>query len=212
LNSETCTHCRTPLRTQACIQARRSVSLQMKLDDGEVDAYDTSDSWEEQLAAQRAWLAEEQKKAESAKGGQEGEHVDESVHVGLGDGDSSQEDEDGFGAYNAAAFRELEHARAAKLLRVVEAHQAERASDAAFEPSAAPSASTSDGADAAALKRLTVSFEAVISSLTRIESKVEEMSAKIQKLESALLSKGVITGEDAEQWDGVVDESAYFDD
>eukprot|EP00965_Chrysotila_dentata_P240868 6203954-Pleurochrysis_carterae.AAC.1 len=45
LNSETCTHCRTPLMTQACIQARRSVSLQMKLDDGEVDAYDTSDSW-----------------------------------------------------------------------------------------------------------------------------------------------------------------------
>lgn len=164
----------------------------------ELDALDTTESWDEELAQMEAWKASQEKKSAAEL---PLDDVDEEAWF------DEKDDEDPA----ARTLRQLSEKQAAMMLNAIEAKSP-------------PSGSN---------KPVLTSLEAVITMLTRIEGKVDALSAKVAKLEGSTTATGSSSvsppnpastaassdenksakGEEkAEtQWDGEVDESAWFD-
>jgi hypothetical protein len=160
----------------------------------ELDALDTSDSWDEQLVAQKKWEQEQAAKtyksnhpAYLAEWG-----VDEEAHFGLGD---AEYDDDPGGVEN---FKQK--LMASELLKQVRS-----------AAGGMPGAADSDLSN----KRVLTSLESVISILIRLDGKLDAVMARLDKLEK-LGSSGApgdapAPPKDAGEWDGQVVEGAYFD-
>ena len=95
-------------RAQLSLRAQLRASVFLQHGD-ELDALDTSDDWEAQLAEMRAWEASQKSTAPSA--GSDG--VDEEAHLGLGPDDDEETPE-------ARSVRQLAEKQAAVLLSQIE--------------------------------------------------------------------------------------------
>jgi len=206
--------------TSMCPYGRGCATM---LSGDELDALDTSDSWEAQAEAERLWLEnqkEQQKKEQRSEPDEPYRaewRVDEDAHLGLGDDGDDME---------LADWRSV---RAAErlLAQVPAATNIVGSSEPASTPTpvstptrvstpAQPTgATTAANVDRAAQhKQLMNALGAVIGSLTRLEEQMGKQTEALNRVAaqssappSAASSKPLAEGE----WDGVVDESAYFD-
>lgn len=182
------------------------IQVSLKLDDGddELDAFDTSDSWDEQAAAQAAW-----EKSESvAKGGDVppppvdyGWAVDEEAHYDLGDDD---EDEP------------LPKDPLSVLRQVTQAKSSAPASAPASVAGSPNTVTLTVSVDPDTVMVNKVSLASVLTTLMRIEEKVDKLIKKVDKLESSPVSTASAAASSVESdtggWNGEIDEMAYFDD
>lgn len=161
----------------------------------EVDALDTSESWEEQLLAQKQWEQEQTAKKEAAnKEATLAEWgVDEEAHFGLGD--DAEYDDDPGGVEN---FKQK--LMASELLKQVRS-----------AAGGTPGAADSDLSN----KRVLTSLESVISTLIRLDGKLDAVITRLDKMDKRGVSgapgEAPAPPKDANGWDGEVIEGAYFD-
>ena len=199
---------------RAPLACRTSTLAALSDDDEELDAEDTVDSWDAQLAEMEAWAAQQKAQETSSDASSildSDTGVDEDAHFGLGDDD---DDEDAAGR----ALRQLTEKQASLVLRRIEEQQAAQ----------------SPPSDKAVL----TSLSAVLTSLNALTAKVDALTLKVDKLQqkmdsasTAPASTEVASAEPetapaatdatppappappaAPEWDGNVDESAWFDD
>jgi hypothetical protein len=163
----------------------------------EVDALDTSDSWDDQLLAQRKWEQEQTAKTEAAKkeATMADWGVDEEAHFGLGDDAEYDADPGGMEDFKQ------------KLMASEVLKQVRSAADAA------PGATDSDLSN----KRVLTSLASVISTLIRLDTKLDAVIARLDKMEkkrgasSAAPADAPGPPKDAGGWDGQVIEGSHFD-
>lgn len=171
----------------------------------ELDAFDTSDSWDEQEAAEAAWKAAQQAEASasatpSGKSSlDEGTGVDEDAHLGLGDDDDESPEE--------IKLRQQAEKQAAIMLRQIQSNAA--------------AVGGSPGLDT---QRLMTSLGSVLRAIGRLSDKLDDISEKVDALQAASNSATLATPsfgvesvpalskKDEFEWDGTIDESAWFDD
>jgi len=123
-------------------------------DDNELDAEDTVDSWDAQMAEQAAWEAAMEKSRGGSSAGSDVNPetgVDEEAHFGLGDDDDETPAE--------RTMRQLAEKQASVML-------------SQFEASRAPPENT----------RVMTSLSAVLTVLARLEDKVDRLSARVEAL------------------------------
>lgn len=185
-----------PLRRGLASPIRVRLPLLCQLDEDEVapfevDALDTSESWDEQVQAQKQW---EQEQAAN-KGATRAEWaVDEEAHFGLGD-DAEYDDDPG----GVEDFKQK--LMASELLKQVRS-----------AAGGIPGAADSDLSN----KRVLTSLESVISTLIRLDGKLDAVMARLDKMEKQGLSGAPgaappVPPKDAGGWDGEVIEGSYFD-
>ena len=105
---------------RAPLACRTSTLAALSDDDEELDAEDTVDSWDAQLAEMEAWAAQQKAQETSSDASSildSDTGVDEDAHFGLGDDD---DDEDAAGR----ALRQLTEKQASLVLRRIEEQQA----------------------------------------------------------------------------------------
>eukprot|EP00746_Dinoflagellata_sp_MGD_P011985 gnl/MRDRNA2_/MRDRNA2_125363_c0_seq1.p1 gnl/MRDRNA2_/MRDRNA2_125363_c0~~gnl/MRDRNA2_/MRDRNA2_125363_c0_seq1.p1 ORF type:complete len:346 (+),score=93.58 gnl/MRDRNA2_/MRDRNA2_125363_c0_seq1:63-1100(+) len=188
-------------------------------DDDELDAMDTSDAWEDQIAEMRAWEASQKQQASA---GQQQEVVpmpkssaDDQWDGEVDEGawfDDEAEDEDP----KERAARQLAEKQAAELL-------------ARIESTRGGSVSPSEAAQAVSPDRVMTSLESILNAIASLNQKVDAMDAKINAKLDRLSKAAPATSDGAsapsppsapssdakesgEEWDGQVDESAWFDE
>jgi len=155
----------------------------------ELDAMDTSTSWDEELAEFEAWQAM-QKAAEKAKEPAQAAQktpveapltVDEEAHLDVG-GEALGGDEDAA----ARTLRQMSEKQAQLTLQAIELRDG-------------PSTD----------KAVLTSLEAIINALGRLTNKVDKLSAKVNTLQSEAAAVPAATPAGPEEWDGKVDEDAW---
>jgi len=217
--SACCAHsCALLLRSRpvaAASSVRRLVEVpQLTAGDGdeELDAADTVSSWDEELAMMKAWEAARQVEAGGRPAAESGSGVDEDAHLGLGEDFDSEDPA-------AAALRQAAEKQAAVLLAGIEAQSAAPPTD----------------------KAVMTSLEAVINAISRLSDKVDALTAKVDQLQQARPTAADASsatevppaapppppiagaaddappvaasaaGGASAQWDGEVNETAWFD-
>mmetsp|Transcript_113344 Transcript_113344/g.206542 ORF Transcript_113344/g.206542 Transcript_113344/m.206542 type:complete len:270 (-) Transcript_113344:48-857(-) len=177
------------------------IQVSMQLDDDELDSQDTSDSWDEQLAAQAAWEKTKIKEGDlKPPPNDAGWAVDEEAHFDFDDDDDDVEPPP---KDPLSVLRQVTQAPA---------------------PAPAPAPATVAGSpntvtltvsvDPDTVMVNKVSLSSVLTTLMRIEEKVDKLMSKVDKLESAPLAASTpsTAAKDDGGWDGEIDEMAYFDD
>lgn len=174
------------------VKARIGLRPVCQIDDEELDAMDTSDTWDAQLEAQRRWEADQAaKKTERPQTNRADWYVDEEAHFGLGD--NAEHDDDLGGVEN---FKQK--LMASELLNQVR--------EAAGGASGSADNELSN-------KRILTSLESVISTLIRLNDKIDSVIAKLERMEKEGQS-GASTPPppiDDGGWDGDAIEGAHFD-
>lgn len=199
----------SPRRLACAVSAARvSISPLCQLDDDEIDAMDTSDSWESQLAALTTWQEAQtelpDKKTEASADWTSAAvdwRIDEDAHLGLGD--TGYDDDIG----GVEDFKQK--LVASQLLDQVR--------------TAAAAGGTGTGGEDGSNKRVLTALEGVLNALNRLDRKIDLLLAlrgdavNVKRLQSNGASGGddvamiPASGQGADEWDGEVDESAYFD-
>lgn len=180
----------------------------------ELDASQTSDAWDDQVADYQRWKA--QQAAEAAASMESNlplalrfPDVDEEAHLDLGPAGGDDEEDP-----NARMLRQLSEKQAQVMLDAIEGK-----------------------AGSSADKRVLTSLEAIISTLSKLSDKVDKLSSKLDKLQVAGaavahppsnpaavpqaasadvppsdLAAAPPGTKPAASWDGEVDETAWFDE
>jgi hypothetical protein len=198
------------------LSSRRSPLLMQ--DDDELDAEDTVDSWDAQMAEMEAWT-KSQRKADAASILDSDTGVDEEAHYDLG-GDPDDDD--------LPDWRDV---------------MAEKQAMSLLGRYSAPTQAAESAAPARDDKKLLTSLEAVLNAMNRLSDKVDALSAKVDALttergtppsvdaakgsadeqpqQSADAGAGAAPAPpaaraasepSADAWDGEVDETAWFDE
>lgn len=180
-------HTTGPLSALMTLRAPLTQPSAVADDYDELDAMDTSTSWDEQLDEFEAWQAM-QKAVEKAKEPAQAAQktpveapltVDEEAHLDL------------------EAFGEDEDA-AARTLRQISEKQAQLTLQAIELKNGPPTD-----------KAVLTSLEAIINALGRLTDKVDKLSAKVDTLQSEAAAVPAATPAGPEEWDGKVDEEAW---
>jgi len=178
--------------------ARTHSSPVCQLDENdEIDALDTSDSWESQMAEQRLWQVEQVAKDIDQQANLADWAVDEGAHLGLGD--DAAPDEDKVTPDTVEDFKQ-------KLVDMEVLNQVRSAAGGA------PGAADNELSN----KRVLTSLESVIGQLIRLDKKLDALTSKVDKLAARGVSGAAPAAPAAPAvddggWDGDAMEGAYFD-
>jgi hypothetical protein len=169
----------------------RSALSPIALDaDEELDAADTTSSWDEEVAAMRAWEAAQAAKRPAPAPAASESGVDEEAHFGFAE--DAEDDTD-------RILRQVAEKQAA--LALLEGSLLQRVAGAEV------------GAESGDAKVILGSLTAVLNSLTRLTEAVAKLNAKVDALAAGLRAAAPSAAESAPPAeDGEVREDAWFDD
>jgi len=223
--SACCAHSAALLLRSCPVAAASSVrrlvaSPQLTAGDGdeELDAADTVSSWDEELAMMKAWEAARKVEAGGRLAAESGSGVDEDAHLGLGEDFDSEDPA-------AAALRQAAEKQAAVLLAGIEAQSAAPPTDKAVM--------TSLEAVINAISRLSDKVDALTAKVDQLQqARPTAADASSSATEAppaaapppptagaaddappvaASAAGGAAAADTSAQWDGEVDETAWFD-
>jgi hypothetical protein len=187
------------------------LALEEEDDEDELDGYDELSLMDDANEEERMW--EEWKAAQAKKAATEGIVVQGSKSEGwdgvedesayFDEEDYDDDDDDG----DAAADHEQRGSSALQMLRAQQA-----ACLGGGESPGVPLLSVAESQ-----RRMMISIESVLNAVTRLSDKVDRLTAKVEQLESSASTSASkppqVDGKPADgEWDGEVDESAWFDE